>query len=303
MAGTMWGADVEAVEALGSTIRDRGDRLRGIHAEVRRIIYQVPWEGGDGAAFAAEWEGPHRARLEGVAAALLSLGDQLVRQATEQREASGERGAQQGTAFGPLISSGSHGAAGAWADQLIDPAFTAVNRLGMVQDILAATRGWGSVPGFGYAVGAFEALVQGTRHGFTSPEALGPVAQMSFILAATGAAKGMIAAGVLTTGATAGTVGAAMVASFGAGWTIGTVITDHTQIDEGLADWTYERAYGGDLQDVPDRSADWYRSASPAQIEAHNEALAENSRLAQEAVERSSKPWLVVWDTVQGGHR
>jgi hypothetical protein len=92
MSSMMWGADVEALEELGRLFRSRGETVRLCYTQVRTAITQTPWEGEDGETFHVDWDGPHRARLDVVATGLITMGDDLIRQATEQRRASGEGG-------------------------------------------------------------------------------------------------------------------------------------------------------------------------------------------------------------------
>lgn len=84
-----------------------------------------------------------------------------------------------------------------------------------------------------------------------------------------------------------------------AGTTTGQFITDHTQIDEHIAGSWWNTAYGDRDLTVPERSADWYRSATPDQIAADNARAAAAVATAQDMSERAQKPWLFAWDVTQ----
>lgn len=85
--------DVAAVEELGRALQLRADQLRHVSTEIEGAIGALRWGGPDGAAFRERWWPEHRRRLLAVADALHGFGQSALGNASEQREASGERGA------------------------------------------------------------------------------------------------------------------------------------------------------------------------------------------------------------------
>ncbi len=88
MAG-MWGADPEQLDVLASTMGRAGGRLSSIAREVHGYYSRDIWHGPDAQMARSQWESGLRQRLESVGRALRDCQVVLVRQAREQREASG----------------------------------------------------------------------------------------------------------------------------------------------------------------------------------------------------------------------
>jgi hypothetical protein len=85
---TMFGADADALDAVGKQMGDAADRLEAIQKLTRSSLYGSPWSGNDAVTFRGDWDGPHTQRLASAADFLRDLRDRLIANAKEQRMAS-----------------------------------------------------------------------------------------------------------------------------------------------------------------------------------------------------------------------
>src|SRR2546421_3915023 len=67
-AMTVYGADVDALDALARQMLSAAEHLEATRVSVRSLLYNVQWIGEDGQAFRSEWDGPHSARLAAATA-------------------------------------------------------------------------------------------------------------------------------------------------------------------------------------------------------------------------------------------
>src|SRR4051812_46457234 len=85
---SFYGADVDALDALGLKMAGAADQLEGIQLAVRSLLYTVPWTGDDAEGFRSDWDGVHTARIKAAVELLRTGADALKRNAAEQRQAS-----------------------------------------------------------------------------------------------------------------------------------------------------------------------------------------------------------------------
>lgn len=100
----MWGADPDELEALAASMARRGGQLQGIAREVHGLYARDIWRGADAQLARYRWESGLRQRLDAVGRALEDCQTVLMRQAREQREASGAGPSSVGA--GPQGASG-----------------------------------------------------------------------------------------------------------------------------------------------------------------------------------------------------
>ncbi len=86
------GADPEKLDALGRTFGDGAQHLDDIVRDVRRLLPQVDWRGGDRARFEGEIDHDLLPKASSGAQRLREAANDLRRQADEQRRASEGRG-------------------------------------------------------------------------------------------------------------------------------------------------------------------------------------------------------------------
>ena len=108
-----------------------------------------------------------------------------------------------------------------------------------------------------------------------------------------------------------GGVAATMVAgplgaiAWEAGTLIGTGITNipvggGRNLGQAMGSASFDLAYG-EVATMPERSREWYRTATPEQMAAEQEAIDSALRESKRIVERTSKPWLYGYDVARGG--
>lgn len=95
------GADAGALEALASEMRAAADELRRTRQQVNGPVHSAPWHGRSADRFRQQWDGQHQRSLASAAAFLERTGDDLLRQAAEQRSASGAEGGSIPVPAGP----------------------------------------------------------------------------------------------------------------------------------------------------------------------------------------------------------
>lgn len=107
------GANVEQLELLAKRMDECGSQLDAVLGRLEFGLRTTNWAGGDGVRFRADWAQAHRPQLARVAAGLREASVALLRNAGEQRMASGEMGGAVGLPFGGVFAAvGSQSAAG-----------------------------------------------------------------------------------------------------------------------------------------------------------------------------------------------
>ncbi|MFV0405328.1 MAG: alpha/beta hydrolase, partial [Propioniciclava sp.] len=115
----MTGADIEDLEAGASRLASIGTRIGGMARPLRSQWYSSHWHGGAANRFRSEWDSVHSRALADAEAFLRNAGDQLRREADQQRSTSSGGGSGSvGSALSPariadLIAG--IGASTAWA--------------------------------------------------------------------------------------------------------------------------------------------------------------------------------------------
>lgn len=107
MSDTMWGADAEQLEQLGTQIDGAVDTLRTTAQTLNQAILSSSWDGGDAETFRSDWTSIHRLQIESAAQHLTEASEVLRRNAGGQRQASDSAG---GGAGGPVGSGAGTGA-------------------------------------------------------------------------------------------------------------------------------------------------------------------------------------------------
>lgn len=82
------GSDAEALEQLSRECGLQARRLRDRQRRVSAVLVAAPWTGRDADGFRQEWSRSHRPQLERVAAGLEAVAAALLKQASQQRQAS-----------------------------------------------------------------------------------------------------------------------------------------------------------------------------------------------------------------------
>jgi hypothetical protein len=90
-----------------------------------------------------------------------------------------------------------------------------------------------------------------------------------------------------------------------AGTLIGTGITNipvggGRNLGQAMGSASFDLAYG-EVATLPERSREWYRTATPEQMAEEQEAIDAALRESRRIVERTSKPWLYGYDLARGG--
>lgn len=88
MAGGFYGADVDELRRLGERLRGAADDLEASARLVSQWVTATPWDGRDADGFRDQWAGSHRAALSLAATGLRSAGQDLLRNAAGQADAS-----------------------------------------------------------------------------------------------------------------------------------------------------------------------------------------------------------------------
>jgi uncharacterized protein YukE len=88
----MSGADADALERLGGEMERAGRRLNSGRTRLRRTIHSSPWSGASADRFRHEFDSVHSTAMAEAARFLDEARETLVRNAREQRTASGEGG-------------------------------------------------------------------------------------------------------------------------------------------------------------------------------------------------------------------
>lgn len=85
---TITGADSNALEALGATMRGAAEQLEVIRAQLRSAILVDVWRGGDAAEYRSRWTSTYDGTMTRAARGLRDTAEILNRNAREQRAAS-----------------------------------------------------------------------------------------------------------------------------------------------------------------------------------------------------------------------
>ena len=92
MSGGFYGADVEQLRQLASTMRAAGRKLEGQRLALNAGVAGTPWPGPDAEAFRQEWRTGHSRSLGAAVILLQQAAEDLLRQADEQQSASAAGG-------------------------------------------------------------------------------------------------------------------------------------------------------------------------------------------------------------------
>lgn len=83
------GADVEQMDQLSRRFQEAGAQIRDVMQQVESQLQSTWWEGNDANRFRDEWNGSYRSQLTQISERLAEAGSTVARQASEQRQASG----------------------------------------------------------------------------------------------------------------------------------------------------------------------------------------------------------------------
>ena len=78
---SMWGADVDALEALARQVAGKAEQLDAVRQSVRVMLYASPWTGADAEGFRLAWDGEHAASFASAVAALHQVSTVLAQNA------------------------------------------------------------------------------------------------------------------------------------------------------------------------------------------------------------------------------
>ncbi|VXB63180.1 conserved hypothetical protein [Arthrobacter sp. 9AX] len=93
MGGGFYGADVEQLRQLATTMRTAGRKLDAQRLALNGGVAGTPWPGPDAEVFRQEWKSVHSRSLGAVVTLLQQAAEDLTRQADEQQSASAAGGA------------------------------------------------------------------------------------------------------------------------------------------------------------------------------------------------------------------
>jgi len=97
---TMWGADPEELDSLGSTFGQAATMLEDIGSALRAALGSTSWMGSDAEAFQSDWQHIHSPMVNSVTGSLRDLAAKLGMEASQQRQASSDDGARGGASVG-----------------------------------------------------------------------------------------------------------------------------------------------------------------------------------------------------------
>lgn len=85
------GMDVTQIEGIGKNLTNQSQQIENVMGQVEGLINQAmgAWEGADAQRFQQEWNSTHKPHLRNAATALQAMGQTAARQASEQRQVSG----------------------------------------------------------------------------------------------------------------------------------------------------------------------------------------------------------------------
>lgn len=95
----MVGADPDELDRIAGQLEAEARRLENLCAQLGRQLHSAPWKGARADRFRSDWNSTHTRRVRDAAGFLRAGGDALMRNATEQRNASNSGG---GSTAGPL---------------------------------------------------------------------------------------------------------------------------------------------------------------------------------------------------------
>jgi len=85
----MSGSDADALDALAHRMGGKSSKIQGVSKRLGREIHGSPWRGRNADRFRRDWDGEYRRSLAAAASFLQQAGEELHRNAREQRDASG----------------------------------------------------------------------------------------------------------------------------------------------------------------------------------------------------------------------
>lgn len=310
----MYGADADALRSLAALFNADAERLALMERRVSSRLGSTSWTGSDADSFRADWNRRHRPRLVMTIRQFTESACLVQAQAEQQRRASHADHASQASApsielndtgdpYGSLsravlyakIADDLKSIPQAWRQARLLKALNA-NREALGLGEVPAARWIHSVQHSGHSTIPWASTLL----------AVADVA-VNWISKGPGDAdtQGAVVTGALSTtaGAVAGPLGGV---AFTAGTMIGTAITSipvggGRNLGEAMSSAAFDRAYGNAVPAVPERSAEWYRTATPAQIDAQLAAESAAVRAANQVVKRTRMPMFVTgWDVAWG---
>jgi phage-related protein len=108
----MYGADADALDALGALLEQRAADLDGVYRRLGRQLYAAPWQGQGADQFRGRWNTVHGRHI-GDATGFLRTGARLLHDNARQQRAASDSGTGLGAGAG-LLAGG--GGGGAWGD-------------------------------------------------------------------------------------------------------------------------------------------------------------------------------------------
>jgi WXG100 family type VII secretion target len=83
------GADVEQLDRLARKFDEESQQITQAVSQINSQVQSAWWKGNDADRFRSEWQGTYASQLRRIADALRQVGTSVRRQASEQRQASG----------------------------------------------------------------------------------------------------------------------------------------------------------------------------------------------------------------------
>jgi uncharacterized protein YukE len=84
----MYGADVEALRALGNTMEQQGGTLELAVEQITAAVSEIAWFGQDSEGFVDEWQSVHAVAMLAIAQAIATAGARVVANADDQERTS-----------------------------------------------------------------------------------------------------------------------------------------------------------------------------------------------------------------------
>ena len=312
--GGMIGADVEQLNSAAAEFSRSGAELHKIAGTITGGLHSSPWYGPGADRYRHVWDSLDRKALIAAGDTLKEIARQLSAEANAQVNAS-SGGAGGGTGSGPsrgfrfpslmelALATLAVAPAASWILSKMDKInsiMPAMDQIKKFHDLNAARKLKGlpalsltkivklsgplsqRIPVVGTALTVLDVALNWHQYGIKSEKTQEAIVSGSGEMIAT---------------AVAGPAGGL---AFYGGWQIGKFATDHTQVDEWVGNKWFDTAYGDSKTDIQVRSAEWWRNASPADIQAEHQrdaaAVAEANRIAQ----RASNPLTFALDLTVG---
>jgi hypothetical protein len=128
MAPGMYGADINELRTLSTSLAKSGSSLKSVESTVNSLMQSAAWRGTDGDRFRSEWSSTLGPMLNKASESLRSQSTSLLKHADEQQQASagggGSHSAPSGSGGSPNPDSRpASGPAPTWGDPFTDPGY------------------------------------------------------------------------------------------------------------------------------------------------------------------------------------